>query len=175
MMTFHVHFLTVCIREVQGCNQLVKAKGYTKAVDMWSVGCIAVAMLIGSAPFDILCSAKQPKSASDAPHSALPEYSLNGLYNNSDWISLNDKAKDFVKRLLVLDERTRLTAQEALNHEMFTNKYDKGSFDLTYQKAIRGWKPQKPPVDIVEKISPSVDPKKRLNNVRQLVPTKVFC
>ncbi|KAL9119819.1 MAG: hypothetical protein Q9187_003626 [Circinaria calcarea] len=161
---FHVRFLTACIREVQGHNRLVKVKGYTKAVDMWSLGCIAVAMLIGSAPFDILCNTKGPKSASDTLHSALPSYSLDGLYSSPDWISLNDKAKDFVKRLLVLDEQTRMTAQEALDHEMFTDKYDKRSFGLAYQKAIRGWKPQKPPVDIVEKIFPSIELKARLNN-----------
>ena len=169
-----VSFFDACTREVQGNNEMVKLKGYTKAVDMWSLGCIAVAMLMGSTPFDILRNFNEARSIGDAPRKVLPEYSLIGLYNRSEWVQLNYKAKDFVKRLLILDEMTRMTAQEALNHEMFTNECDKESFDNAYKKAVQGWKPLKPPVDIVEEIFPRVESKKLLKDVRQLTSQWIY-
>lgn len=154
---------------------MVKVKGYTKAVDMWSLGCVAVAMLMGSVPFDVRCSFDQPMSLRDAPQKALPEYSLIGLYNRPDWVRLNYKAKDFVKRLLTLDEMTRMTAREALNHKIFTNCHDEKSFDIAYNKAIRGWKPHQLFMDIVEEIPSNVDHEKPLQSVRQLVLQKNIC
>ena len=163
-----VSLFDACTREVQGCNKLVKVKGYTKAVDMWSLGCVAVAMLMGSAPFDILHNLNEPRCLGDVPQKAIPGYNLTGLYNCPEWVRLNYKAKDFIKRLLVLDEMTRMTTREALNHEIFTNSHDEESFKIAYNKAVRGWKPHKPFMDIVEEISPTVDHERALKSVRQL-------
>lgn len=84
----------------------VLRKKYTKSCDLWSVGVIAYILLCGYPPFN--------GSNNDETHRAV----LRGRYyfSSEDWKDVSGEAKDFVRKLLRLDVRKRMTVEEALNH-----------------------------------------------------------
>lgn len=77
---------------------------------------------------------------------------LSELLSAPEWQCLADRPKDFVLRLLILDETQRMTADEALSHDWFGNTRLKGDFDAVYEKAIRGWRKQIRLPDVIETI-----------------------
>lgn len=111
-------------------------KGYTSAVDMWSLGCVVFTLLTGVPPFAIDAQSHGPKVDNVHPH-------LDGIVNDDSgvipWNSVGSRAKDFVRKLLTLKESDRMTAPEALNHHWFTNSYLKEDFEAVYRKATNGW------------------------------------
>ena len=137
-------------REVQGVNKLVKEKGYTKAVDMWSLGCVTVALLTGVSPF--------AKSSDDTLHTcediyrAAADCNLANVDKLPQWQQLNQRAKDFVDGLLTLDESARMTALQALNHPWYSNQIHKQLYDDVYSKATKDWKPRARQADVIETI-----------------------
>ncbi|KAH8702390.1 kinase-like domain-containing protein [Talaromyces proteolyticus] len=108
-------------------------QGYTKSVDLWSVGCIAVVLLIGAPPF--------PFSSSGLIEGSEPG-DMNGVFNNTRWNEASALAQNFVLSLLVLDEKKRLTTKEALRHYWFENMEYKSRLEVEYQAAIRNWSPR---------------------------------
>jgi serine/threonine protein kinase len=108
-------------------------RGYTKSVDLWSVGCITVVLLTGAPPFQF--------SASGTPDDGEPG-DLNEVFMNIRWDEASTWAQSFVLSLLVLDERERLTVQEALQHSWFTNVQYKSKLKQNYENAVRGWRPR---------------------------------
>ncbi|QDS70159.1 hypothetical protein FKW77_006009 [Venturia effusa] len=137
--------------EVHSLNPMVlKDEGYTKAVDMWSIGSITAALLTGDVIFAdrvdprfrddphlmIALAARCDLSVMDSPHSM--------------WQKVGKKPKDFVKKLLVLDETKRMTATQALAHDWFTNKYYADELDAVYQRSIEGWVPRRKVFRLVE-------------------------
>ena len=94
---------------------------------MWSVGVVATLILTGDRPFSWDHELDLPL--------------IDGQYEQrSDWQSLRGQPKDFVQKLLVLNEAIRLTADQALHHEWFTNKSLCNAYRIVYEKAISGWK-----------------------------------
>ena len=148
-----------------GCNQQVKERGYTKAVDMWSLGCVAIALLTGAPPFAKSRGSDSRLCAEESVLKTSAEYNLDKLDSIPEWNAVGRRAKGFVKALLLLDERKRMTAPEALSHEWFTNVHHKASFDAVYDRAIHDWKPTKPRSDIVEKIDRGLKSKTLSKNV----------
>lgn len=110
----------------------VKA-GYTKSVDLWSVGCIAVVLLTGTPPF--------PYSASSNIEYNEPG-DLNEMFMNHRWSEASKMAQSFVLSLLVLDERKRLTVKQALQHPWFVNEQYQSKLRQLYEEAIRDWQPR---------------------------------
>ncbi|OKL63638.1 hypothetical protein UA08_00264 [Talaromyces atroroseus] len=108
-------------------------RGYTKSVDLWSVGCITVVLLIGTPPF--------PFSASGTPDDGEPG-DLKEVFMNIRWDEASTWAQSFVLSLLVLDERKRLTVREALQHSWFTNAQYKSKLKQNYERAVRDWRPR---------------------------------
>lgn len=107
-------------------------RGYTKSVDLWSVGCITVVLLIGAPPF--------PLSVSGTNENIEPG-NLNEVLNNPSWDETSTLAQNFVFALLVLDEKKRLTAKEALCHPWFINAQYELKLKKNYDAAIREWRP----------------------------------
>ncbi|TLD23663.1 kinase-like protein [Venturia nashicola] len=137
--------------EVHSKNPLVsKDKGYTKAVDMWSIGSITAALLTGDVIFVdrvdpryrdnprlfVDLAARCDLSVLDSPYSV--------------WQKVGKRPKDLVKKLLVLDETKRLTATQALAHDWFTNKHYADELDAVYQRSIEGWTPRRKIFRLVE-------------------------
>lgn len=145
--------------EIHRANRTIpKDEGYSKAVDMWSIGCITAAVLTGEVIF------------SDCRH---PEYDENprqvivGLAARCDlsimdaeyhpaWSEVAAAPKDLIKSLLVLEEDGRLTATEALAHPWFSNEcYARDLHDL-YLRSIQDWRPRSVDSQLVERISRSL-------------------
>jgi len=79
---------------------------YDQSVDLWSVGVITYVLLCGYPPF----------YGRDQP--ALFEKIINARYDFPDpeWSLISDNAKDFIKNLLVLNPKKRMTAKQCLSH-----------------------------------------------------------
>ncbi|KAF2218413.1 kinase-like domain-containing protein [Elsinoe ampelina] len=58
------------------------------------------------------------------------------------WGRIASAPKDFIKRLLVLNEYKRMTARQALQHRWLAQPYYKDILERVYQKAISGWTPK---------------------------------
>jgi hypothetical protein len=114
-----------------------RTSGYTKAVDLWSLGCVTVVLLTGGYPFF------EPGSAAYSEKLA-STCNLEPLERSEIWQGVGDRPKDFVRRLLVLDEGKRMTAKESLSHEWFTNDTHRTDFEELYRRAIRHWRPRMP-------------------------------
>jgi len=82
----------------------------SKAVDMWSVGCILYFMLYGRPPF--YSQNEDEDEAQDEIMDAVTECKV--VYDSEAKIS--DQAKDLIGRLLNPDPSKRATADNALNH-----------------------------------------------------------
>ena len=119
------------------------------AVDMWSVGCVTTALLAGRSYFVNTQDSDYRRNSSAAIIKAAAECNLDRLDHSSAWLDVDQHAKHFVKSLLVLDEKARLTVETALEHLWFMQ----GSRQLTladeYQKIIEGWKRWSPGWDFV--------------------------
>ncbi|KAJ9523149.1 hypothetical protein QJQ45_023967 [Haematococcus lacustris] len=87
-------------------------KEYSPAVDMWSVGVILFILLSGYSPFD------------DDNDAVLFEKIKKGNYDADDpiWENISAEAKDIVAKLLTVDTKKRLTADQALQHPWVQGK-----------------------------------------------------
>jgi calcium/calmodulin-dependent protein kinase I len=87
--------------------EVLKAAGYDKEVDMWSIGVITYILLCGFPPFY---------------NDQLPELFEQIMKADYDfpedyWRDISQDAKDFISRLLVVDPKKRMTGKEALKHK----------------------------------------------------------
>lgn len=123
--------LTCHLREVLRSGQ----GGYTKAVDLWSLGCVTTVLLTGDSPFRDL---EAPNNPAQLPQ----DNDLGRLEADMDWHNIGARARDFVRRLLVLDETKRMGVKSALRHSWFTNRAHKREFEALYKRSIKDWKPR---------------------------------
>ncbi|KAJ3275642.1 hypothetical protein HDV01_007645 [Terramyces sp. JEL0728] len=86
--------------------EVLKRQGYGNQVDLWSLGVITYILLCGYPPFF------------DQKNAELFKKIMAGKYqfDHPWWDHISERAKDFVRRLLVVDIKKRYTAKEALNH-----------------------------------------------------------
>lgn len=82
--------------------------GYTEAVDMWSIGVITYVLLCGYPPFT------SPTGNVPELFEAIQRAAYK--FPDKDWASVSKDAKDFISKLLVVKESSRLTAEQALKH-----------------------------------------------------------
>ena len=83
--------------------------------------------------------------------------SLTGLDTREEWHTVGKRPKDFIKQLLVLNEKARLTVTGALQHPWFTNSHHVLEFDALYARAIKGWHPRGHPQNLIQSLS-NADP-----------------
>jgi len=91
---------------------LTVEKTYDNSVDLWSIGVITYVLLCGYPPFYA------------SSHPALFEKIINCNYSFPDpeWGFISNEAKDFIRHLLVINPKDRLTAVECLNHPFLTGQ-----------------------------------------------------
>ena len=135
---------------MKGRNAHVKENGYTKAVDMWSLGCTCIYLFTGTSLFLKAVGTDDRRDTAEATLEAAARCDLSRMETDSQWQTINDCQKDFVRKLLVLDEDERMTAQEALNHLWFAQC--KEAFNAVYEHATRYWTPSRQLGTLVEKI-----------------------
>lgn len=91
--------------------EVIRAETYTPAVDIWSLGVLAYNMLSGKLPFDGN-NIKEVLRRVRAGRYSFPD---------AEWGDISDEAKDFIRGLLEVDPKKRLTAREALAHSWLTS------------------------------------------------------
>ncbi|KAI8846103.1 kinase-like domain-containing protein [Chytridium lagenaria] len=95
--------------------EVLKRQGYGREVDLWSLGVITYILLCGYPPFY------------DQNNVELFKQIMAGRYefDRPWWDNISETvfpaAKDFIRKLLVLDPRQRATARSCLNHPFITN------------------------------------------------------
>ncbi|KAI4236776.1 MAG: hypothetical protein LQ349_002330 [Xanthoria aureola] len=168
--------------EVRGTNSLVEQSGYTSAVDMWSVGCVTAAILIGRSAFATSQTSEgRQDSAAAAVIAAAAKHDLHVLDDIEIWGDIGIRPKDFILRLLVLDEQARLTADQALMHDWFRQQGDGQAMLTRYNQAVDGWRPSWPGWDFKEELDafidrriPSYDPRRYCSCGEPLVSELAF-
>ncbi|XP_057303659.1 serine/threonine-protein kinase Chk2-like [Hydractinia symbiolongicarpus] len=90
--------------------EIVRGLGYTKNVDLWSLGCILYACLSAELPFTM-------KDGMDALNASI----LSGVYDfeSINWQHISFEAKELVRQLLTVDVNKRIKLHEALQHDWF--------------------------------------------------------
>jgi serine/threonine protein kinase len=123
---------------------------------MWSIGVIATALLTGDVIFTNRINPNYKADPATVILDMAAECDLSVLDNlYSAWAVVGDRPKDFVRKLLVLDEEQRSTIHQALAHEWFTNKHLADQFDAVYQRAITGWEPRRKIFRLIEALDHS--------------------
>jgi len=97
---------TACGTPYYVAPEILKANPYTKDVDMWSIGVITYFLLAGFPPF---MGDNLPEIVEQIVNA---DYSFPSPY----WDEVSTEAKDFVKKLLVVEPEKRLTADQCLAH-----------------------------------------------------------
>lgn len=101
------HILTERVGTLYSMSPETMLGTYTYSADLWSIGICCYMMLAGGhKPFN----GKTPKQ--------LVANILTGTYSFPDdtWGGISQSAKDFIKRLLVVDPQDRMTTQQAMEH-----------------------------------------------------------
>lgn len=98
---------------VDECLQRAE-NGYDAACDCWSLGVIAFVLLSGRMPF----FEEKDRHAPPRPMPLLVQHLARfaDFDDPEHWKDVSEQAKDFVRRLLDPNPRTRLTAADALKH-----------------------------------------------------------
>lgn len=148
-----------CGSEIRGKNRLVRQLGYTKAVDMWSLGCLTTALITGTSIFVNTQDSEFRRDSTTAITRAAAKCDLTVMDDSPVWQRVSSRAVDFVKQLLRLDESTRLSAERALKHEWFTDGKGKMTLEEAYSETIKGWTRSTPGWDFIEDLGPYLDQK----------------
>lgn len=156
-MFSYVGTLEFAAPEIHGANQTIPAdEGYSKSVDMWSVGSITATILTGDV---IFTDRNHPKYYEDPRAviislAAVCDLSVLDAEYHPLWSVVGGRPKHFIKSLLVLKEEARLTASEALAHPWFSCYA--GDYEDLYARSIEGWEPRQKNTQLVERISKPV-------------------
>jgi serine/threonine protein kinase len=118
---------------------------------MWSVGIIATTLLTGDVIFTNRVDPNYENDPKKVILSMASKCDLSVLDSPySPWRLVGKRPKDFIRKVLVLEELQRLTVQQALVHEWFTNRHHVDEFEAVYQRAIHDWEPRRKIFRIVE-------------------------
>lgn len=141
---------------------------------MWSLGSVAVTLLTGGCLFADSQSVAYNNNPDEAILKAAAECNLSEIDISEKWKPVGERPKDFVRRLLVLDEVKRMTVKEALDHQWFTNEHHKDEFEAVYQRGIRHWRPRPKRADMIEIVDGPRRKKDLSTNTRPKRPSLSF-
>jgi len=79
---------------------------------------------------------------------------LDVVERGEQWQDVGQRPKDFIKRLLVLDEVKRMNIKQALAHSWFTHRSYVKEFEEVCNKAVSAWRPRKQTSNLVEPLQP---------------------
>lgn len=87
--------------------EIFKKTGHGKPVDMWAMGVITYFLLCGYTPFDRDSGMEEMQAIVHADYKFEP-----AIY----WQGVSEDARDFIRRLLTINQDDRMTAHQALEH-----------------------------------------------------------
>ncbi|KAL4817103.1 kinase-like domain-containing protein [Aspergillus spinulosporus] len=123
-------------------------EGYTKAADLWSLGCLAAVLLTGEPVFDNIPNGRDETCRLKA---------IENLDVRMNRLNVGERAQDFVLRLLQQDVCKRMDVKQALQHMWFTNPSHKADFEALYKRCIRDWKPRTADKPLIVKLDTYVN------------------
>lgn len=86
--------------------EVLLGKPHGIKVDLWSIGIITYTLLCGYSPF-----------RSDNKNELIQETTKGRVvFHERFWKHVSDTARDFIRKLLVVDPKLRMSADEALKH-----------------------------------------------------------
>ena len=151
--------------EVHGRNPLIaKGRGYTIAADMWSLGALTTALYLGRSFF-----VADPESSDSAVLVNAAKCDLGELDHSPFWQNVDYRSRDFIKKLLTLDEKSRLDVGQALEHEWFTACGRRLVLEEKYCQLIKGWIPRRVLIDFKEDLDASLDARRVMTDVRSML------
>jgi len=86
---------------------------YTSQVDMWSIGVMAYMLLASAKPFH------EKRRSQMIAKIRRGEYK----FNPRRWENVSEESKDFVKSLIVVQPKMRLSAEKAMNHNWLSDEF----------------------------------------------------
>ncbi|CAI2387118.1 unnamed protein product [Moneuplotes crassus] len=123
---------TFCGTPLNMAPEIINGIKYDSKVDIWSLGTLMFELLVGRPPF----SADNCKE--------LKKQVNNGQYTIPDRIKLSPECLDLIDKLLKFSPEERISHQEILTHDFFTDEIDTESFD-----------PMETVTNMVSKLGPS--------------------
>merc|ERR1711907_59629 len=99
---------TLCGTPGYVAPEVLKREQYSYAVDVWSLGVITYITLCGFPPFPLDMQAESVKKVKTADFSFPEPY----------WTGISEDAKDFIKKMVVVNPETRATMDQVLSHPL---------------------------------------------------------
>jgi serine/threonine protein kinase len=155
-MYSYVGTLEYAAPEIHKANRTIPAEdGYSKSVDLWSIGTITATVLSGNFIFSNPTHPQYRDNPRLVIVSLAAQCDLSVLDDEHHplWSQVGYIPKDFIKRLLVLDEDERMTATEALAHAWFANDCYGEKLEELYARSIETWQPRPANLQLVERIT----------------------
>nr|OQO19789.1 hypothetical protein B0A51_14488 [Rachicladosporium sp. CCFEE 5018] len=149
-----------CAPEVYiAADKMEKGAGYSKAVDIWSIGSLTSALFTNSPLIDMR-DENGDELVTARVANTMAEFDFSILETTEPWKSRVDRnAKAFIKSCLTFDETLRPTAHQALQHRWLAHPAYKELMEMKYKHAIKDWKPRSVKTALVEHINvPAVPP-----------------
>ena len=128
----------------------LEGKGYSKAIDIWSIGCVTATLLTSDLIFDDQGEENAATHPDDGAQGDPDRWNLSIMDAGGPWNSVGRKAKSFIRGCLVVDGGERLTAKQALLHPWFTNKHYAAEIEAAYERAIQDWEPRERASNLIE-------------------------
>ncbi|KAA6403001.1 MAG: putative Calcium/calmodulin-dependent protein kinase type 1 [Streblomastix strix] len=110
VMDEDVMFQTCCGSPHYVAPEVLENKGYGPEVDLWSLGVMMYVLLCGFPPFFDENNATLFRKIKKGQFAFISPF----------WNSISVSAKDLISRLLLVDPKQRLSAEQALKHPWFT-------------------------------------------------------
>ncbi|KRX05936.1 Protein kinase-like domain [Pseudocohnilembus persalinus] len=98
--------VTACGTPSYMAPEVLTGKGYSNAVDFWSIGVILYVLLCGYPPFDGESNEKLFQQIQSGKID----------FPDAEWKQISQQAKDLIKNLLQVDPKKRFNAEQILNH-----------------------------------------------------------
>jgi len=109
--------------------EVLQATGYDKEVDMWSIGVITYILLCGFPPFYKDNLPEMFEEIMKAKYDFPEDY----------WSEVSETAKDFIKKLLVVDPKQRMTGVTALQHPWLCGFAPAHTLPNKFTNKMKGW------------------------------------